>query len=137
MKIIFKLGGYMSYNTKQKDLILDIIKSKRTSFTVKDIYNELDNSCGLTTIYRLVDKLVSEGLLNKYIDKDNITYYEYLEECNHTNHFYLKCEKCGLMEHVDCDCIEELSNHIVREHGFKLSRDHIIIKGLCKKCGGN
>ena len=41
------------------------------------------------------------------------------------------------MEHVDCDCIESLSNHIVREHGFKLSREHIIIKGLCKKCGGN
>ena len=127
----------MSYNTKQKDLILDVIRNKKHAFTVKDIYNEVKDSTGLTTIYRLVDKLVDEGLLNKYIDNDNITYYEYLEECDSSNHFYLKCEKCGEMIHVDCDCIESLSNHIVKEHGFKLSRDHIIIKGLCKKCRGD
>ena len=124
----------MSYNTKQKDLIINEIKKYNKNFTVKDIHNKLKNSVGLTTIYRVIDKLVEEGLINKYIDKDNITYYEYLEECSCHNHFYLKCEKCGTMEHVDCDCIEELSKHIVDEHNFLLNREHIIIKGICKEC---
>jgi len=125
-----------TYNTKQKDIILEKIKKHSHEFTIKDIYEEVKDSVGLTTVYRLVDKLVEEGTINKYIDKDNITYYEYLEECDCHNHFYLKCENCGEMIHVDCDCIEELSNHIVKEHDFKLSREHIIIKGLCKKCRG-
>ena len=137
MKIIFKLGGLMrneSYNTKQKDLILATIKNYDKEFTVKDIYNKLNGLCGLTTIYRLVDKLVSEGRINKYINKNNITYYEYLEECSMKNHFYLKCNNCGIIEHVDCDCIEDLSNHIIKKHDFLLSHDHIIIKGICKNC---
>lgn len=124
----------MSYNTKQKDLILDIIKNYKKEFTVKDIYSKVENNTGLTTIYRLIDKLVDEGRLSKTINKDNITYYQYLEECSHENHFYLKCDDCGNMIHIDCDCINDLTKHIFREHKFKPSRDHIIIAGICEEC---
>ena len=119
----FQIGDIMkrnnNYKTKQKEMIIDTIKGY-TSFTVKDIYNKLNKEIGLTTIYRLVDKLVNDGLLMKTIGKDNVTYYQYLEECNEENHFFLKCEKCGELEHVDCDCIESLSNHISKEHEFNL-----------------
>ena len=124
----------MSYNTKQKDLIMNIIKKKKKTFTVKDIYEEVKDSTGLTTIYRMIDKLVLDGILTKNISSDNITYYQYLEKCNHNNHFYLKCEKCGNMTHIDCDCIIDLTNHIFNEHKFKPSKDHIIINGICDKC---
>lgn len=123
----------MTYNTKQKDIILDIIKNKKNEFTVKDIKNIVKDNIGLTTIYRLVDKLVSENRLKQFI-KDNVTYYQYLEECDHLNHFYLKCDKCGTMIHIDCDCISDLSAHILKEHNFKSNNDNIIIYGLCSKC---
>ena len=123
-----------SYNTKQKDLILKIIKEKKTMFTVKDIYNELKEKVGLTTIYRLIDKLVLEGIIIKNIGKDNVTYYQYLEHCEHENHFYLKCDKCGCMVHIDCDCINDLSSHILKKHNFKLSKKNIIINGICSNC---
>lgn len=123
-----------SYNTKQKDLILDIIKNNERPFTVKDIYNDLGSNVGLTTIYRFVDKLVEENRLNKYINKDNITYYEYLKECNKENHFYLKCDNCEKLVHVDCDCINELFGHIFKEHNFKATKERVIINGTCNKC---
>ena len=124
----------MSYNTKQKDTILDLIKKYHHEFTVKDIYEDIKDSVGLTTIYRLVDKLVDEGRISKTIGKDNQTYYQYLEECNHENHFYLKCDSCGSMLHIDCDCIGDLSKHISEEHKFKLKESNIIINGICSKC---
>ena len=135
MKIIFRLGVIMekrdNYNTKQKEIILDLIEGKDKEFTVKDIYLELKGKIGLTTIYRLVDKLVEEGSLNK---KDN--YYQYLEHCDCENHFYLKCTNCGCLIHVDCDCISELVEHIFKEHNFKPDKEKIIINGLCKDCLG-
>ena len=124
----------MSYNTKQKDKILDVIKNEKHDFTIKDIYEKLKGEVGLTTIYRLVDKLIDEDVLNKYISKDNITYYRYLKRCNHENHFYLKCSECGDLTHIDCDCIKELSSHIFKSHKFKPNKDHIIIDGVCEKC---
>ena len=123
----------MSYNTKQKDLILDIIKSKNKEFTIKDIYEDLDKKVGLTTIYRFIDKLILDGLITKNVS-DNITYYQYLEKCEHDNHFYLKCEKCKEVKHIDCDCINELYNHIKIEHKFSLDKDKIIINGICSRC---
>lgn len=123
-----------SYNTKQKDVILNAIKHQRQEFTINDIYNQIKDKAGLTTIYRLVDKLVLDGRLSKYIGKDNTTYYQYLEECDEDNHFYLKCEYCGDMVHIDCDCIEDLSSHIFKKHKFKPNKEHIIINGICEKC---
>lgn len=125
-----------TYKTKQKDIILDIIKTQKREFTIKDIYEPIKDKVGLTTIYRLVDKLAEENKLNKTINSDNITYYQYLEECSEENHFYLKCDKCGSLVHVDCDCIEELTSHITNNHKFKPNKEHIIITGLCNKCIG-
>ena len=124
----------MSYNTKQKDLIFNIIKNQKQEFTVKDIYNELNKDVGLTTIYRLIDKLEKNNIISKSIGKDNITFYKYLEKCNHDIHFYLKCEECGYLEHIDCDCIVDLFSHIYKEHKFKPDKEKIIINGICKKC---
>ena len=123
-----------SYDTKQKELILEIIKNKKGEFTIKDLYNELNGKVGLTTIYRLVDSLAKDGILNKSIGKNNSAYYIYCEECECNNHFYLKCDSCGKMCHVDCDCINDLSNHIDKNHKFKLNKEHIIINGICDKC---
>lgn len=126
-----------SYKTKQKELLLSIIKNQKREFTIKDIYNQVKDKTGLTTIYRLIDKLNNDGLLNKYIGKDNITYYQYLDKCSHENHFFLKCTNCGNIIHIDCDCISELSNHIINEHHFIPSHEHIIINGICNNCKNN
>lgn len=123
-----------SYNTKQKELILNTIMIQQTEFTIKDLYEKLKNEVGLTTIYRLVQKLIDEKLLNKYISKDNITYYQILKVCDKENHFYLKCNYCGSLVHVDCDCIKDLLSHILKQHKFKPNKEGIIINGICDKC---
>lgn len=121
------------YHTKQKDCIIDNIKKYNREFTIKELYTSMNKKVGLTTIYRLVDKLVSDGKLIKNITDDNITYYTYLEECNCLNHFYLKCNKCNRLIHIDCDCISDLTSHIKKEHNFKLD-NNVIIAGICYEC---
>jgi Fur family ferric uptake transcriptional regulator len=123
-----------NYNTLQKDLMLEKIKSINREFTIKELYELLGGKVGLTTIYRFVDKLVKDNRLDKNIGSDNTCYYEYLEECDCSNHFYLKCEDCGCMIHIHCDCISELVSHISIDHNFIPNREHIIINGLCSNC---
>ena len=125
-----------SYNTKQKDLIFNKIKSKSDKFTVKEIYNELNGEIGLTTIYRFIDKLALDKILTKSVDSKNTVYYQYVEKCNCENHFYLKCDKCGILKHIHCECIKEITNHIFNEHNFNSSENGIIINGICDKCEG-
>ena len=121
------------YHTKQKELILDVIKNYSCEFTVKEIYEILKDKTGLTTVYRVIDQLVSDGLIEKRV-KDNTTFYQYLEKCDCDNHYYLRCDKCGNIIHVDCDCINDLSNHILKKHGFITNKEHIILQGTCSNC---
>ena len=125
------------YKTKQKYIILESIKQINHEFTIKDLYNKLNKKVGLTTIYRLIDKLVSDKIINKYITNDNKTYYEYLNKCNCDNHFYLKCSNCSKLIHIDCDCIKELEKHILDKHMFRVNNEKIIIKGICNNCQGD
>lgn len=54
MKKLFKLKEViinMSRNkTKQKELVLDVIKNLKNDFTIKEIYEKLNQNVGLTTI---------------------------------------------------------------------------------------
>lgn len=123
-----------SYNTRQKNEILSIIKKKKHEFTVQDILIDEDCTVGLTTIYRFINKMVLENTISKSIGNDNVTYYQLLDECHKENHFYLKCESCGEMIHVDCDCINILKDHISKKHDFSLSSNHIVVNGICSSC---
>ena len=123
-----------NYKTKQRDILINVIKKHKKEFTVKELYDELNGEIGLTTVYRMVDKLVLENVVSKSIGKDNTTYYQYLEKCDCDNHYYLRCDKCGNIIHVDCDCINDLSNHILKKHGFITNKEHIILQGTCSNC---
>lgn len=126
-----------SYNTKTKEIINEAIKKYQNGFTIKELKEALDinnQKIGLTTIYRLLDKLEDEGIVKKYFDENNITHYKYVNDCLSERHFYLKCVKCDKIIHVDCDCINELSNHILKQHKFSLDTRNIILSGICNEC---
>ena len=126
-----------SYNTKTKEIINEAIKNYQNGFTIKELKDSLDNNnqkIGLTTIYRLLDKLEDEGIVKKYFDENNITHYKYVNDCTSERHFYLKCVKCDKIIHVDCDCINDLSNHIYKQHKFSIDTRNIILSGICNDC---
>ncbi len=123
----------MKYNTKQKELIYESIKNINKDFTAIDIYNIINKSVGLTTIYRYLNELVSSNHLQNFFE-NNITKYHYLNHCDKINHFYLKCNICGMLIHVDCDCINDFEKHILKNHNFYIKEDNIILNGTCNKC---
>lgn len=124
----------MSYNTKQKRRVLTLIKKLTKDFTAKDVYDSFDGEIGLTTIYRFVESLEKDGTILRVSSNDNTARYQYIEPCDHADHFYLKCEECGSLEHVDCEKVQGLTMHISKEHHFIPANTKLIINGCCAKC---
>ena len=131
LKTIFK---FMTYNTKQKELIFKVVARQRKDFTVQDILQKTKGKVGLTTVYRCIDEMERDGSLTKSIGPDNTAFYHYLRPCKHDDHFYLRCDSCSKLTHIDCEHIGSLFEHIVDKHGFSPSKEHVIIAGTCKKC---
>lgn len=129
-----------TYKTKQKDLILNcLIKYKNQHVTADEIMGYLNKenaAVGRTTIYRYLEKLVSEGIVRKYlIEEGKSACYQYMDGNNECNeHFHLKCVNCGKLMHIDCDYLKEINCHVADHHGFQIDHSKTVLYGYCKAC---
>ena len=129
------------YKTKQQALILTYLKSiQGVHFTAEDVRQHFENkgvAIGIATIYRQLEKFVADGILQKYfIDEHSACCFEYSgENCNLDEaHFHLKCEKCGRLIHLECQDLEDLTQHLKTEHGFTINPYRTVLYGVCDEC---
>lgn len=128
------------YATASRKKILDFLKqcSDRT-VTVAEIGTYLkdnDSEVNITTIYRYLDKLEREGTVLKYVaEKGSQAVYQYVEKGHRCEeHLHLKCMECGRIIHLECAFMEEIAEHIEKDHGFMLQCKNSILYGTCGEC---
>lgn len=133
--------GIIKYKTKQQELLLSCFKAMQgRHFTAEDVaayFQKQNISIGIATIYRQIEKFVAMGVVQKYfLGEQNAACFQYMgEECHkEVSHFHLKCEKCGTLIHLECHDLENLSSHLMAEHGFALDPFRTVFYGLCENC---
>ena len=129
-----------SYNTQSRMRILEFLRSRSDrTVDVNDIRRALaseGNEVNITTIYRYLDKLTADGTVLKYVAENGTrAVYQYVGERRHCeDHLHLQCTKCGCIIHLDCHFMDEIAEHVLKEHGFSIQCRNSIIYGLCSKC---
>ncbi len=128
-----------SYRTKQKSRILDLVKKSSTLMSASDIYSSLcsdGESLNLTTVYRNLDAMTREGVVLRFSEEGSgRAMYKYAGEGKDClGHLHARCTKCGKLVHLDCNFINELSEHARHSHGFWLSFSQSILVGECEQC---
>ncbi len=130
------------YKTKNRNLLFEYFEEKGYEhFTVSDVsafFDQKGQHMGVTSIYRQLEKMVDEGIVNKYIiDGTSSACFEYVGNNIHHEHencFHCKCEKCGKLIHIQCDDLNELKNHLLQHHDFVLNPLRTVFYGLCQEC---
>ncbi|MCR4904281.1 MAG: transcriptional repressor [Butyrivibrio sp.] len=130
------------YKTKQKEILLEYFETVPgqhiTASDVCEYFKSHGSPIGQSTIYRHLESLVNEGILNKYVfDPNTPACFEYMgseshKECDSC--FHCKCEKCGKLIHLHCDELEEIQAHLYKEHRFKLDPLRTVFYGVCEDC---
>ncbi len=123
------------YNTKQKKLILDYIKSRDGATSAAGIVSALNASgerISPATVYRRLEKMVDEGIIRKYITDKEACFQYVGNGCN--GHFHLKCTLCDRLFCVDCDYLSGMEKHILSEHGFTVDNRRTVMYGVCGQC---
>lgn len=128
-----------TYHTKQEQGILDILeKMEKKYVTAGDVLNALKEEgmkVGLTTVYRRLDRLVKEGVVQKIVlDGNSGACYQYIGGKEEKGHFLLKCEDCGAIQDMDCGHMDELYSHVLEEHHFNVNPHRTMFYGICEKC---
>ncbi len=131
-----------SYNTKQKELLIEFFKGHRgVHINAGDVYEYLKEqgaSIGQSTIYRRLESLVDEGVINKYIiDKNSSACFEYVGEDSSEDEsvcFHCKCDICGKLIHMNCESLNNVRRHLLNEHEFSINPFRTVFYGRCKEC---
>lgn len=130
------------YKTKQKENLvryLETVQGKHiTAADICEYFRLQGENIGLTTIYRQLERLVDEGVVNKYvIDSGSPACFEYVggaHSCSEEVCFHCKCEKCGKLIHLHCDELKEIREHLFSEHKFRLNPFRTVFYGICDEC---
>lgn len=134
------MAGNSGYATASRKKILKFLENNGDrTVTAADIDTYLKKNgseVNITTVYRYLDKLEKDGTVIKYVaEKGSQAVYQYVETGHRCEeHLHLKCIKCGGILHLECDFMNEISEHILKDHGFLLQCKNSILNGICPKC---
>jgi Fur family ferric uptake transcriptional regulator len=102
--------------------------------STKEIYQLLlksGESIGLTTIYRALQSLASEKVVDQLRREDGEAIFRL---CGNSHHHHLVCKKCGETVEIEGGAIEKWTKNMAAEHGFRELSHTAEIFGICSKC---
>ena len=131
----------MNEITKKGQMILLCLKqNKQNHMTAEEVADALKNehtAVSAATIYRQLDKLVSAGLVRKYVSSpEEPACFQFIDDSSTAcaTHFHLKCTSCGKLFHVTCPYLDSLETHILSHHGFAVDNTRTVLYGICENC---
>ena len=126
-----------TYITKQQRAVLACIAAHRgecvSANTLLDELRRGGESVGLATVYRQLERLEHQGHVHKAVTEEG-AFYRYCEHEACGECLLLKCERCGRIEHIDCEPLAALYEHLECENGFAVDARRTMLYGVCARC---
>jgi len=119
--------------TPQREMIIQEMTANKRHLTAEEIYRNVQTrskSLNLTTVYRTLDFLFQEGLINRTEIRGVVIYAA--EE--HGQHVHLVCRRCSAVISADHSLMHTLEKSLIERYGFTPDLEHVAIFGLCKDC---
>ncbi|MBN8661034.1 MAG: transcriptional repressor [Candidatus Melainabacteria bacterium] len=130
------LGNEKTKLTKGCKKVLEYLKRLDDLSSAQDIYGlmrtEDAKAPGLTTVYRSLEALVLQGLVQEVMLGDGEKRYEVVHPGEH--HHHLVCQNCSKSVHLDECLIEQFEETIKKSHGFQIKSHMLELFGICQDC---
>ncbi|NLI54823.1 MAG: Fur family transcriptional regulator [Clostridiales bacterium] len=133
------------YETKQRRMLLDFLNAHPDGgFSVEELYSGLcaanpgEQVPGKSTLYRLIAKLVSEGLVKRFPGEHGRQFSYQIVACASCGardaHLHLKCTACGCLYHMDHAISERIMDEVLQRSDFSLDEKETVLFGVCRDC---
>lgn len=120
-------------NSKQRQLILDTLRSVRCHPTVEDVFQmvrEKNPTISLGTVYRNLNLLAELGeILKLDLGVDSVHFDGVKQE-----HGHLVCRNCGQIEDLPCELSESIRSLMENDLRREMDTIYLTVTGLCKEC---
>jgi Fur family transcriptional regulator, ferric uptake regulator len=119
--------------TRSQERILNVLKSLNRAISAQDLYIELrhrEMSMGLATVYRALEALKLEGMVQVRTLANGEALYSLIQEDRH----HLTCLQCGSSIAIDECPVHDLEQELNQTHQFKIYYHMLEFFGVCEDC---
>jgi Fur family ferric uptake transcriptional regulator len=125
-------------STRQGEAVRDALRVAGGFRSAQDVYATLRSeggSVGLSTVYRHLQNLVEDGVVDVIHRADGEATYRYCGDAKPGHHHHhLVCRTCGRTEEVEGRAVERWAGEVAAQYGF-VAVDHTVeLFGVCPSC---
>lgn len=118
--------------TPQRQLVLDAVRELGHA-TPEQVCRRVQGKAAtinITTVYRALDLLEEIGLVrHTHLGHGAPTY-----SAEEHEHVHLACHRCGSVDEVPSDVMNDLAGVLDVQRGFALDATHLALSGMCWTC---
>ena len=126
--------------TRQRRVILQVMDNAEQHLDVDQIFaraKDLDSGVHLVTVYRTIELLKKQGLIDEldllHLRGDR----HYYETHGPRDHIHVACLKCGKVREFESRLYEQLKSQIEKDFGMKVTISRTEVGGYCAECLAN
>ena len=123
--------------TRQRRVILEVMDTAEQHLDVDQILEraqKMDPAVHLVTVYRTIDLLKKEGLIDEldllHLRGDR----HYYETHGPREHIHVACLRCGKVREFESRLYEQLKEQIARDFDMQVTVSRTEVGGICNDC---
>ena len=123
--------------TRQRRVILEVMDTAEQHLDVDQILEraqKMDPAVHLVTVYRTIDLLKKEGLIDEldllHLRGDR----HYYETHGPRDHIHVACLRCGKAREFESRLYEQLKEQIARDFDMQVTVSRTEVGGICNDC---
>jgi Fur family ferric uptake transcriptional regulator len=89
------------------------------------------DSIGLTTVYRALQSLLNDRIVDVLRRDDGESIYRL---CGESHHHHLICRSCGATKEIEGSSVEKWADAVAAEHAYREVSHVVELFGLCDNC---
>lgn len=121
-------------DSKGRKAVIEVLKNINAPLSAEEIFLKIKQagiSINLSTVYRNLDTMENDGLVEKTIMKDSKSRFE-LTGDEHRHH--LICTNCKKMVSFDVCPLREYEKSVRRNTSFDITGHQLVLYGICPDC---
>jgi Fur family ferric uptake transcriptional regulator len=121
--------------TRQGAAVLAVVQRSGTFRSAQDVHAELRTAgqrVGLATVYRHLQLLAENGVIDALQSADGQTLYRHCASDDH--HHHLICRQCGTSVEIEAPDVEQWAANTATRRGYTDVTHTIEIFGVCPAC---
>jgi Fur family ferric uptake transcriptional regulator len=122
-------------STSAKSHIQELLSESTHALSQLELQQQSEGVCDRVTVYRVLDRLILEGVVHKTVGLDGVARYALCKACDadhdhhQHDHVHFSCEKCK-----EVTCLEKVVPVFKLPAKYKVKEVNFTLSGICPRC---